>query len=124
MKIIVFSKDLMFASALSHSAEATDSEIKLVSNDATLAEKSKQFEANLVILDLVLCEDQTSVLIAAIQQQQPSTRIIAYGPHVAVEQLNAASAAGADLVLTRGEFHARMNEIIAASCTAETPPTE
>lgn len=41
-------------------------------------------------------------------------RVVAFGPHVAVEQLQAAKRAGADAVMTRGAFHARLPETLKA----------
>ncbi len=41
-------------------------------------------------------------------------RVVAFGPHVAVEHLRAAKRAGADTVLTRGAFHTRLPELLKA----------
>lgn len=50
-------------------------------------------------------------------------RVVAFGPHVAVEQLQAAKRAGADAVLTRGAFHARLAETLKAlSSPPESTP--
>ena len=39
-------------------------------------------------------------------------RVVAFGPHVAVDDLHAAKAAGADAVMARGAFAGRMPEIL------------
>jgi hypothetical protein len=46
----------------------------------------------------------------------PPRAIIAYGPHVQDETLRAATTAGCDEVLTRGQFNARMDEVLAKWC--------
>jgi hypothetical protein len=40
-------------------------------------------------------------------------RIVAFGPHVAVERFEEAKAAGADAVLARGAFDRRLPELLA-----------
>lgn len=41
-------------------------------------------------------------------------RIVAFGPHVGIEVLDAARAAGADAVMTRGAFHNQLAEVLKA----------
>jgi hypothetical protein len=43
---------------------------------------------------------------------QPPKSIIAFGPHVHAEKLQAAEAAGCNLVLTRGQFDSEMETIL------------
>jgi len=44
---------------------------------------------------------------------QPPQAIIAFGPHVHEQKLAAATAAGCDVVLTRGQFDSQMRELLA-----------
>ncbi len=47
----------------------------------------------------------------AIRAASPTAKIIAYGPHVHVGKLEAAAAAGFE-VLTRGQFDHQISEIV------------
>jgi hypothetical protein len=44
--------------------------------------------------------------------KERAIRIVAFGPHVAVEMLRAAKEAGADAVMARGAFAGRLPEIL------------
>ncbi len=49
----------------------------------------------------------------------PGTRTLAFGPHVYKERLQAATAAGFEKVISRGEFHTRLAAILRSA--ADTP---
>ncbi|MGE0607194.1 MAG: hypothetical protein AB7O62_08890, partial [Pirellulales bacterium] len=78
-------------------------------NPAQLAEKSA--DASLVLLDLAARFELADVM-AELQSRSPRPKVIAFGPHGQVDRLQAAAAAGCDAVLSRGEFHARLGEIL------------
>jgi hypothetical protein len=51
-------------------------------------------------------------------------RVLAFGPHVAVEAMHRAREAGADAVLARGAFDRRLPEILRELGTPEPNPDE
>jgi hypothetical protein len=57
-------------------------------------------DAEVVIVDLARGADQ----VAQVRASHPGARIVAYGPHVDDEAMDAAKAAGADVVLPRSRF--------------------
>ena len=57
-------------------------------------------DAEVVIVDLARGVEQ----IAHVREEVPSARIVAYGPHVDDTSMDAARAAGADVVLPRSRF--------------------
>ena len=57
-------------------------------------------EADVVIIDL----GRGVAQIARVRTDHPGARIVAYGPHVDDESMEAARAAGADVVLPRSRF--------------------
>ena len=86
--------------------------MKIVALTADLMDRSKikaaipgvQFtmspQADVVIIDLV-----SGVAVIAQQHEfAPGARIVCYGPHVATDTMQAARAAGADIVLPRSQF--------------------
>jgi DNA-binding NarL/FixJ family response regulator len=62
-------------------------------------------DTRLVIVDLTLERISMSDVVAATRELAPHAKIVAYGPHVDEAVLLAAQAGGADLVLSRGQFH-------------------
>ena len=57
-------------------------------------------DAEVVIVDLARGVDQ----VGAVRASYPNARIVCYGPHVDDTSLDAARAAGADVVLPRSRF--------------------
>jgi hypothetical protein len=51
-------------------------------------------------------------VVAAARKVSPEAKIIAFGPHVDEQLLASAAAAGADLVLSRGQFHKQYAELL------------
>lgn len=71
---------------------------------------------DMVILDLTTSRLNVAEAIAQLRAlSKPPKSIIAYGPHVQEAALQAAQEAGCDLVLTRGQFNAQMDELLARS---------
>jgi hypothetical protein len=69
-------------------------------------------DASTVILDLDVCGDQLPSLVPAVKERLPTVRVIAYCPHVNEALAGSAIEAGCDLVLTRGEFHRRIADLL------------
>ena len=57
-------------------------------------------DADVVVVDLAKGVDQ----VRAVRSTHPAARIVAYGPHVDDQSMDAARAAGADVVLPRSRF--------------------
>ena len=55
-------------------------------------------------------------------ERERSILIVAWGPHVAVDLLQAAKRAGANVVMTRGAFAGRLPEILTALAAAPSNP--
>jgi len=70
---------------------------------------------SLVLIDLELGEPGLE-LIRTARAHDADLPVIAWGPHVAVDLLNAAGEAGASQVMARGAFTAKLPEIISSAC--------
>ena len=67
----------------------------------------------LVILDLGMPGLDVRGVVARLRALRvPAAKIIAFGPHVHEALLQAARDAGCDTVLARGQFYARLDEIV------------
>jgi CheY-like chemotaxis protein len=111
MSAVVFlTSDLMFSSRVLGAANALGLKLQLVAGNDVAGKLSS--ECRLVLVDLSLPGLKLSEAIAAIRETAPAAQIIAYGPHVDEQALAAAQAAGADLVLSRGQFDKQYAELL------------
>jgi CheY-like chemotaxis protein len=107
--------DLFFSSRVAGAAQRVGTELKVVGTLSALLEAAeKGGECSLVVIDLTLPAIDVSHAVSAIKQRCPSTRIVAYGPHVQEARLAAATEAGCDEVLTRGQFDREMERVLQA----------
>jgi DNA-binding NarL/FixJ family response regulator len=114
MSTLLLSTDLMLGSQVSGAAARTGASVQSFGSAEKLLERLIADEAALVILDLGLSTPNVATLVATIRQRSPSAKVIAFGPHVHKQRLEAAAAAGCDQVMSRGQFHAAMDQLLAA----------
>lgn len=83
--------------------------------DAILVRYLSETRPALIIVDLNSRRIPWARWIQVIKTSAATRRIpiLAFGPHVQKEALNAAEAAGADVVLSRGKFQSSLDELIA-----------
>ena len=75
--------------------------------------------ARLVIVDLSHPGLDPADLIERLKPLLPAeARTLAFGPHVHKQRLEAASAAGFDEVVSRGQFHAQLAAILKSAADA------
>src|SRR5262245_40354904 len=86
--------------------------VELVASVAHLREKIGATSPRLVILDLGTRELSSLGFVAELKQVDPSLKFVAYGPHVQLDRLQAAHAAGCDEVLSRGQFNQECGGIL------------
>ena len=120
---LFLSNDMMGASQVQSVARQAQIALETVgSADSLVAIAGKQSPA-MVILDLA-ADDITlaelGALIERLREAVPTTKIVAFGPHVWEAKLSAARNAGCDAVLTRGQFHSG----IAALLNGNTGPAD
>jgi len=114
MKIVFFSSDLMFQSRVSSVVRQGGNELIVVRSADTLRDRSiPAEELKIAILDLSLKSIDLDEVVGGLKRDYPATLVVAYGAHVDVDALENAQRAGADLVLTRGQFDRDMARILA-----------
>jgi len=109
---ILFSPDLFFSSRILAEARHAGLEVRSVPDLAALRDHVARHEVRLVLVDLGATETDLAEVVAAVAAQQPRPCLIAFGPHVQTERLQAARAAGCDLVLTRGQFDSQVADLL------------
>lgn len=105
LRVIVFlSPEMMFATRLMSAATATGAKLAIALTAADLPAKLSS-ETRLVIIDLAAAPGAIDNIVAATRTGAPQAKILAYGPHVDIASLQAATVAGCDVVMSRGEFN-------------------
>ena len=104
-RVVFLSGDLMFASRVRGAAEAHDWDFQF---SASLPEDCE--DVGCVILDLATRSGLTDSIVSDCQNRCPEAKLIAFGPHVHTERLDAARRAGISTVMTRGQFDQQISK--------------
>lgn len=114
--ILYCAADLLWASKIKATADALSVPCRPARNVEMLDARLVDSPVRAVIVDLE-AEHALAVLerLAAVRAGEGSTkqiRVVAFGPHVATDALEAARRAGADSVLTRGALNAKLETLL------------
>jgi CheY-like chemotaxis protein len=112
MSAVVFlTSDLMFSSQVLGATKALGHSLGIAANTTDMAAKLTG-DTRLVLVDLTLPALHVEEVVAVVRKTSPDAQIVAFGPHVDEQSLAAAQEAGADLVLSRGQFHKQYAELL------------
>lgn len=114
MKTLLLSDDLMLSSQATQTARTAGGDVQVLSQQQILRECASLPSAQ-VILDLNTPLANLAEFVSQIRDSGCEAKIVAVAPHVHTAKIEAARAAGCDVVLTKGQFHASMAELLAAS---------
>ena len=116
--IVYCCADLMYATKIRSTCESLGVVSRPARNAEMLQARLEQIDDGkpnapiaAVLIDLDLGEDALP-LIQQVKAHSPGVPVIAWGPHVLVDLLEAAQQAGADPVMARGAFTAQLPGII------------
>ena len=113
MTTVVLSQDLLLLSQVLQSAAALNAQVETVCSLTDLLTRCQEGEVAQIVLDLSTPQLAPAQVLRALGQlEQPIPRLIAFGPHVHTARLEAARAAGCDVVITRGQFHRDLQKIL------------
>jgi DNA-binding NarL/FixJ family response regulator len=115
--VVFLSSDLMFSSRLAGAATALNVPIVFAPGADQLASKLTP-DCRLVLIDLGLSGLDLPAAVAAVRVTAPQAKVLAFGAHVDEAALAAASAAGCDTVLTRGQFHKQYAELLRSAAAS------
>jgi DNA-binding response OmpR family regulator len=119
MFVALLTADLLQSSQVAGAARLANARLRVFSSAdalcAALSEAALPEEgARLVIVDLALPGLDIRALVERLQTLAAGKpRMLAFGPHVHTERLAAAREAGCDQVISRGQFHSQMDELLA-----------
>ena len=101
LRMLLISSDLMASSRLAGAVQSVGATLETLAGAAGVP-RGEAFD--LVLLDLQsLPADPASLVARARELGGPTARVVAFGPHVWKDRLDAAVAAGADEAVSRGE---------------------
>lgn len=112
--VVLFATDLMLSSTVSGYAASAGASFKAVSTTAEVAEQMADREDVLLLVDLGCPGLDVNALVAVIPEPTLK-KSVAYGPHVHIQKLQAATDAGFGQVLSRGQFTAKVGRLISAN---------
>lgn len=111
MTILLLSADLGCLATVSGAANRAGHELRTSMNAAAIDDKLT--DVGLVVLDLNMASLDPGELVPRLRSRlTPDAAILAFGPHVHESKLAAAADAGCDRVLSRGQFHARLDALL------------
>ena len=114
MQVVLLSSDLMVVSKVQGAAAQSGATVRAFSNPALAIETCGEAQADVLIVDLAMQSlDLGSVVSQLKADTTRSTRVVAFGPHVHEDRLAAAREAGCDVVISRGQFFATVDALLA-----------
>jgi CheY-like chemotaxis protein len=122
MQVVLLTTDLMLLSTTSGIAERRGMTVTGATNGQQVIEFAGSPLLRLIAIDLRQPGLDIHSLVGEVRRLGPNLKVVAFGPHVHEQALNAAAAAGCDEVFTRGQFERRMDALLAeikAQATAE-----
>jgi DNA-binding response OmpR family regulator len=113
MNTLLLTTDLMLASRVTQAARATAATVEVIGDAATLNSRVAEDHVKRVLLDLNCPGVDLGQLVRSLREaSRTDLQVIAVGPHVHRTKLDAARAAGCDQVLTKGQFHRTIDQIV------------
>ncbi len=112
MAALLLTADLMAASKVAGASARSGVSVTIASSPADFLAKAAAATFALMILDLTVAGVDLADFVPRLKSLTPTPIVLAYGPHVHEARLAAATQAGCDEVISRGQFHAQMDEIL------------
>jgi CheY-like chemotaxis protein len=108
---LLISGDLFFTSKVTGTADSLGLQLDVANSAQQATTQLSESVYACVLLDLTLPGLDVSDVIAALPQQDRPA-VIAFGPHVQTQRLEAARSAGCDEVLPRSRFSAELPQLL------------
>lgn len=123
MSALALISDLMMQSQVTGAAARVGLDLAAVSSEASLLAKAQGDPPSLVIVDLSHPSLDPAELMDALRGHlAPGAHTVAFGPHVHKTRLEAAKRAGFEQVISRGQFHSSLDELLRVGLTDDAAP--
>jgi CheY-like chemotaxis protein len=125
LSALLVSADLFSTSKLTGDAALAGCRLSVVADPALAASHLAGSPAALVAIDLGTVKVDLTQLVAQLRAAVPGPiAIVAYGPHVHEDRLQAARDAGCDQVLARGQFLAGAQALFRQAASSSRPQAD
>lgn len=114
VSVLLITADLACQSSVTGGARRTGIDLRTAASASAALAKLAEKPARLIVLDLGTRDLAVAETVPRLRALVPEATIVAFGPHVHENLLAAARDAGCTLVVSRGQFHARMDEYLTA----------
>ena len=121
MHVAYLTNDLLFSSRVMSLAHLAGVPLTVVGSRQALCQRVADSGSSAIFVDLEHPESQMDVLVQELSVSAPRPKIVAYGPHVKESLLASAQAAGAESVLSRGQFDKQVGSILQTLASQHTP---
>jgi DNA-binding NarL/FixJ family response regulator len=111
MPILVAVRDLLFRSKISAAAERLGVPIRLAPRGTPLADAARELGGGTILVDL---NEPGALEGVAGAKAAGAARVVGFLGHLQREHMEAATAAGVDEVLTRGQLVQRLDDVLRA----------
>lgn len=112
-RVLIVSSDLFFSSQLRSATERAGAAADIVMDAAQAASRAQSDRFDALIIDLEAPGLNLKPLLGSLPiEGRP--RVIAFGPHVQEQRLEAARAAGCDQVVSRGQIARGLPELLSS----------
>jgi DNA-binding NarL/FixJ family response regulator len=121
IQVAFLTNDLLFSSRVMSLARQVGIDMKVVGARQAFLDQAAASECVLALIDLEHPAAAMKDLVRDLHRRENAPKIVAYGPHVKESLLGAAQEAGADSVLSRGQFDKQIGGIL-QDLAAQAPP--
>ncbi|MEX0613947.1 MAG: hypothetical protein WD738_08025 [Pirellulales bacterium] len=115
MAVVLLTGDLTVISRVEGAAKKSDKSVVAFNSVSQLVLNCSVEQPKLLIVDLATSVNVKNLIETLQQVTNTPSRVVAFGPHVHKERLAEARRAGCDEVVSRGEFFARVDAILAGN---------
>jgi DNA-binding NarL/FixJ family response regulator len=119
MAAVFLTRDLVFLWRAATAGRAAGIVLRSAGDAAAFLRACEEIAPCLALVDLDAAGGELPALVRAVRALDHRPALVAYAPHVRRELLQGARDAGCDLVLTRGQFHDRLEPLLAAAARGE-----
>ena len=112
MNAVLLSHDLATASRVEGAALRVGIALRVAASPNVVVEECGARAVMLVLIDLSAPAVEIATFVEQLNQLPQRPAIVAFGPHVHGALLNAATAAGCDEVVSRGQFFSQLDQIL------------
>jgi CheY-like chemotaxis protein len=113
MTVVLLSNDLTVVSRVDGAVRQMGQSLRGASTESQAVELCEGGDIGMLVIDLTMATVDVASLVEQLKAGKGAgTRVVAFGPHVHEQRLEAAREAGCDVVISRGQFFSQLATIL------------